>query len=115
MRGIEMRANALASVPFQIVRGETPVDTSDEYKDALGILPDPYRVLWLLEAALCFGPAYLWREKNSVKTKALKYVAASTITPKIDPALGLTGFKRQLSTRRAHRGEAGGRAVFLEA
>ena len=98
MRGIEMRANALASVPFQIVRGETPVDTSDEYKDALGILPDPYRMLWLLEAALCFGPAYLWREKNSVKTKALKYVAASTITPKIDPALGLTGFKRQLST-----------------
>ena len=54
-RAIEMRANALASVPFQIVRGETPVDTSDEYKDALGILPDPYRTLWLLEAALCFG------------------------------------------------------------
>ena len=46
MRGIEMRANALASVPFQIVRGETPIDTSDEYKDTLGILPDPYRVLW---------------------------------------------------------------------
>ena len=61
MRGIEMRANALASVPFQIVRGRTPIDTSDEYKDALGILPDPYRILWLLEAALCFGPAYLWR------------------------------------------------------
>ena len=59
MRGIEMRANALAGVPFQIVRGETAVDTTDEYKDALGFLPDPYRVLWLLEAALCFGAAYL--------------------------------------------------------
>jgi hypothetical protein len=98
MRGIEMRANALASVPFQIVRGETPIDTSDEYKDALGILPDPYRMMWLLEAALCFGPAYLWREKNTRVTKALKYVAASTITPQIDPVLGLTGFSRQLST-----------------
>ena len=98
-RAIEMRANALASVPFQIVRGETPVDTSDEYKDALGILPDPYRTLWLLEAALCFGPAYLWREKNSVKTKSLRYVAASTITPKIDDT-GVTGFTRTLGARK---------------
>ena len=56
-----MRANALASVPFQIVKGETPVDTSDEYKDALGILPDPYRLLWLIEAGLCFGATYVYR------------------------------------------------------
>lgn len=96
MRGVEMRANALASVPFQIVRGTTLIDTSDEYKNALDILPDPYRVLWLLEAALCFGPAYLWRERNQVKTKALKYVAASTITPIIDKIDGLIRFDRNI-------------------
>ena len=100
MRGIEMRANALASVPFQIVRGETPVDTSDEYKDALGLLPDPYRLLWLIEAGLCFGATYVYRERNRVKGLPLRYIAASTITPKIDDTAGLVGFTRQLGTRR---------------
>ena len=81
MRGIEMRANALASVPFQLVRNDTPVDTSDEWKDTLGLLPDPYRLLWLIEAGLCFGATYVYRERNRVKGLPLRYIASSTITP----------------------------------
>lgn len=100
MRGIEMRANALASVPFQIVRNDTPVDTSDEWKDTLGLLPDPYRLLWLIEAGLCFGATYVYRERNRVKGLPLRYIAASTITPRVDETAGLVGFTRQLGTRR---------------
>jgi hypothetical protein len=99
-RAIEMRANAVASMPFLLYRGETEVDTSKIWKNTTGVLPQPYRMLWLIEAALCFGPAYIWRERNRVKTTGLRYVVPSTITPKIDETLGLVGFTRQVGVKR---------------
>lgn len=99
-RAIEMRANAVASVPFRIMRGETEIDKSEQWADKLGYWPDPWRLLWLVEAALCFGPAYVWREYNRATTKALRYVAPSTIAAKIDSVQGLTGFERNIGTRR---------------
>lgn len=99
-RAVEMRANDVADMPFNIYRGDEVVETSENWENKLGVMPDPYRLLWLVEAALCFGPAYVWRERNRVKTTALRYVAASTITPELDAVLGLTGFVRRVGTMR---------------
>ena len=100
MRSVEMRSNAVASVPFRIMRGETEIDNSVTWKNTIGVMPDPYRLLWLVEAALCFGPAYLWREVNRVKTTGLRYIVPATIEPKIDEVAGLTGFVRNIGTKR---------------
>ena len=98
-RSVELRANAVASMPFQIMRGDTVIDTSgDEYTNALGWLPNPARLLYLTEAALaCWGTAYWWREQNRVAIKAVRYVHPATIEPIIDSQRGLTGFYRTIN------------------
>ena len=100
-RGIELRANAVSSMPFRIMRGETEVDNSEKWTNKVGFLPDPSALLWLTEAALClWGTAYYWREKNRVKGLPLRYIVPSTITPKLDEVAGLVGFVRQVGTLR---------------
>ena len=100
-RAVELRANAVAAMPFAIMAGETERDNSADYANALGWLPDPRRLLWLTEAALCiYGAAYYWRERNRVATKAVRYVRPDTVEPQIDPRLGLTGFVRTVNGQR---------------
>ena len=95
-RAVEMKANAVSGVPFRIMRGETEIDNSKTWKNVIGFWPNPRRDIWMIEAALQFGPAYLHREKNKVVTKGLRYFLSSTITPKIDKVDGLTGFERNI-------------------
>lgn len=95
-RSVDLRAHAVASMPFRITsaNGETELDTSDNYQNKLGWLPNPRRLFYLTEAALtCYGSAYWWRERNRVVTKAARYMRPDTVTPQID-ATGLTGFVR---------------------
>lgn len=95
-RGVEMKANAASGVPFRIKRGDTVIDESKTWKNAVGFWPNPKHDIWLVEAALQFGPAYLHREKNSVVTKGLRYFLSSTITPIIDKTNGLIRFDRNI-------------------
>ena len=95
-RGVEMKANAASGVPFRIKRGKTIIDESEAWKNAVGFWPNPKRDVWLVEAALQFGPAYLHIEKNRVVTKELKYFVPSTITPIIDKMDGLIRFDRNI-------------------
>lgn len=100
-RAVELRANAVAAMPFAIMRGKVEEDTSDDYTNALGWLSDPRRLLWLTEAALCcYGSAYYWRERNRITTKGVRYVRPDTIEPQIDPQAGLTGFIRTVNGQR---------------
>jgi HK97 family phage portal protein len=97
-RGVNLRANAVSKMPFSIYRGETEVDTSDEYKNAVEFLPNPGRTLKLLEMSLSLmGKAYLFNVKNRVVTLDLKYLNPNTITPIIKEKEGLTGFERHLT------------------
>lgn len=99
-RGVQLRANAVAAMPFAVMRGETEVDSSDDYQNALGWLPNPRRLFYMTEAALCcFGTGYWWRERNRVMTKSVRYVVPSTIEPVIE-ADGLKGFIRSANGRR---------------
>lgn len=95
-RGVQLRANAVAAMPFRITSGDgsTDIDTSADYQNALGWLPNPRRLLYMTEAALtCYGSAYWWREANRVTTKAVRYVRPDTIEAIIG-GTGLQGFYR---------------------
>ena len=98
-RGVDLRANAVASLPFAIVNeAGDEVDTSDDYKNTLGFLPNPENLLFLTEASLSLlGRSYLFRERNALKTLGLRFVLASSIEPKFDDKKGLVGFKRRLT------------------
>ena len=37
----------LWQMPFAIMRGETEIDTSEDYQNKVGWLPDPWRLLYL--------------------------------------------------------------------
>ena len=40
-RGVQLRAQTLSALPFEIVRGEDVVDQSSDYKNTVGWLPSP--------------------------------------------------------------------------
>lgn len=100
-RAIELRANAVANMPFRIMRGEIEVDNSETWQNTVGFWAEPSSLLWLTEAALClWGTAYYWRDRNRAKALGLRYIVPSTIEPQLDETQGLTGFVRTLGTKR---------------
>ncbi len=98
--GTDLRASAIASLPFDIARNDSRsevVDSSDDYQNEVGFLPDPEELLWLIEASLTLtGSAYLFRERNRIRTLGLYYKEPHTITPVIDEDAGLIGFERKI-------------------
>jgi hypothetical protein len=97
-RGTDLRANAVASLPFAIVKESgDEVDSSDDYQNEVGFLPNPEGLLALIEASLTLlGKSYLFHEYNLLKTLGLRFILASSVTPKLDAEQGLVGFKRQV-------------------
>lgn len=99
-RGVKLRCNALASMPLDVLKGDTVVDSSGDWQNVVGCIPNINRLLWQIEAALTvFGSAYLYREANRVKTVGLRFLNPQTITPRIDAAAGLTGFTRKIGAQ----------------
>ena len=99
-RGVGLRADAVSKMPFAIYRGESEVDNSKDYTNAVGFMPDPVHTLKLLEMSLSLiGSAYLFNVRNNAVTLDLKYLNPLTITPVIDEKLGLTGFERMLTQK----------------
>jgi hypothetical protein len=96
-RGANMRADAVASMPFGIYKGDDEIDDSQNYQNVVGFMPNPRRLLRLTELSLTLlGMGYYFREHNQVRTTFLKYLAASTMQPIMDEVNGLIGFKRSL-------------------
>lgn len=96
-RATEIRAHAMASMPFAIMNGEKEFDTSANYQNKIKFMPDPSRLFAQLEGALAlFGSAYILNAKNKVITKEFRYLNPTTIKPVIHKSKGLTGFERRL-------------------
>lgn len=96
-RGVGLRANAVGMLPFDLIDETTGdvVDTSEDWQNILGFMPNPYRLFWLMEAsAVLSGRAYLFRVANSIKTLDLKYIRPISVRPLLDESKGLTGFER---------------------
>ena len=95
-RGVDILANAAANVPFAIYRGETEVDTSDDYQNATASLPNLKALIGLVEAALTiWGYAYCKKDKNAFGFQAgLRYWLPTSITYKINSKTGIPTFTR---------------------
>jgi len=94
-RGVGLRANSIGSLPFAILKGETEIDISDDYQNKLGFLPNPGRLLGLIEAALItLGRAYAFHGYNRVKTVELRYLAPTSVDPIWGADGQLAGFRR---------------------
>jgi HK97 family phage portal protein len=85
---IDEIAKSLADLPFGIYdKNGNLVDDSDDYKNVIGVMPDPYTFLWLTGASLVMSGSAYWRKKNNPAgfTKGLQYYAYENITPQILP------------------------------
>lgn len=84
-RGAEIRANAIASIPFDVVDAVTGeiVDSTDDWQgaDRTEFLKDPEKLIWQIAASRTLaGKAYLRQAKNkSGYIKELKYLATGTV------------------------------------
>lgn len=98
-RGVDLRADAVADMPFVITRGQTEVDNSRDWQNKLGFLPHLRDILWLIEASLTiWGYSYLEQGRNAGRRlRELRYLLPSTVRPVIDGAQGLAGFERTVN------------------
>lgn len=94
-RAVDMTAVAVSSLPFEIVDAESGdvVDSSVDWQDEMGGMPNPQRLLYLLASSLCGGAAYMIPRRTPKLIYDLTYCAPHTITPWIDRG-GLQYFHR---------------------
>ena len=94
-RGVDIRSNAVASVPFAIMRGEEEIDTSDDWQNVVKFMPDPKGLFAQIEAALTiWNYAYAFKKRNAFLTQGVRYLLPTSITPKIGET-GEVSFKRR--------------------
>lgn len=91
-RCVDLRANALSSIPIRITRQGGTDEVDWPFADALPAL------LWLASASLqVYGASYWVRSKNAFDIeKGYRWLVPTTITPKTDPEKGLLYFERRL-------------------
>lgn len=105
-RCIDVRAAALAGVPWSVVRGESEVWNSEEPQPPTGTqyewLADVPALLPRIEEALSIGSeAFAERlQTRGGQTLGLKWLTPSSMTPKWDESAGLVGFERTLGKGR---------------
>jgi len=74
-RGVDIRANAIANLPWALMKGETEYETSEEYENKEGLVSNMTTMLYLIEASLCLaGSAYWKREKNAAGFQKLRHL-----------------------------------------
>ena len=82
-RGMQLRADGVASIPFSLVDAKTgdEKDTSDDWQNECGFLPDPESLFWLLEAARTVsGEAYIYKSMNrNAFVKILRILAPASV------------------------------------
>jgi hypothetical protein len=66
-RGTKLVADAVASIPFDILdESGDVVDTSDDYKNVVGFMPQPADMFWRIEDNwINWGSAYIYRNANN--------------------------------------------------
>ncbi len=102
-KATDMTANAIASLPFEIINSSgTVVDSSSDWKNNFGGLPSPDLLLHKLAASLCLGQAYLFPTFTKRLVVSLQYFAPQTITPNITVE-GLQWFDRSTERGKVER------------
>lgn len=95
---IQLRANSVASFPYQIIRGTEDISHSPE---AIELMHTLRPLLKKVELNMCiYGHAYLLIEKNRFGiSKRMRSLMPLTMKPIIDQTKGLTGFYRTMNDK----------------
>lgn len=101
-RAVDLRANALAAVPWSLypANGSDPLWDSEEPIPPSGLeafvsMPE---MLYRTEAALCLGSrAYWFKERNRVRLTGLRWLDPFTMEPVWTPQ-GIANFKRYVNS-----------------
>lgn len=99
-RCVDIRAGSVANMPWEIRRGDdvlmTAEDDAPEKYEWLNDLPG---LLYRTEAAIALtGRAYWFRERNLLRTLAVRWLRPDSVTPDINRD-GLRGFRRRIDGR----------------
>lgn len=72
--GVTARMQAMADLPFTIysVKGDKPLDDSDNYKNIVGYLPNPASTFALTEGSLVNAGRAYWYKAKGEKTNSVK-------------------------------------------
>ena len=100
-KGVSMTANAVADLPFEIYKGKKVIDSSEDWQNKLGGIPNPKKLIRQLAASLCSGRAYVIPTVTKSMIVDLRYVATHTVSYVIT-SQGLQWF-----TRASDFGQAG--------
>lgn len=105
-RAVDMVAVGVSSLPFDIVDTENGdvFDSSIDWENNIGGMPNPQRLLYLLASSLCGGEAYLIPQHTPRLIFDLQYAAPHTITPQLRMS-GIEYFDRATDMGEAMRYE----------
>lgn len=79
-RGVSKRANAISTLPWALVQGETDYDTSEDYQNKAGLVKNMSQMLYLIEFSLVMsGRAYWKREKNPAGYDKLRHLDPTSL------------------------------------
>ncbi len=102
-KGVNMTAVAVSSLPFDILWDNGSVfDTSADWKNKLGGMDNPQKMLYLVASALCGGAAYVLPMTTERAIFQMQYLAPHTIRPYIDRD-GLQYFDRSTDRGKTER------------
>jgi len=99
-RCVQVRASALAGLPWAILRGDSVIwESGEEAAPApLAFLADLPELLMRSEMALClFGRSFWYQERNRVKLLGLRWLTPYYVTPIWDEVSGLIRFDRTVN------------------
>ena len=96
-RVANMSADALASLPFVVLKGEKEVDTSAQWENTIGLMSNPKELLRLWRMSLFFtNKAYGFIQGNQAKNE-LRYYAPQTISRVRTKQGTIVGFDRNVN------------------
>lgn len=99
-RCVQVRASALAGLPWAVLRGEDVVweSSDDEAPPALAFLAELPELLLRSEMALClFGRGFWYKERNRVRVLGLRWLTPYYVTPIWHEVDGLIRFDRTVN------------------
>jgi len=102
-RAVDMTAVSISNLPFEIVDAKAPksikakgaqepIDTSANWENKVGGMPNPKRILSLVASSLCGGQAYLYPDRTERRLVDLVYYSPNTIMPQFKTSDGSLDF-----------------------
>jgi HK97 family phage portal protein len=93
-KAVDMTAAAISGLPFDILNEKDDIiDSSTNWQNKAGGMPNPQKTLYLVASSLCGGSAYLLPTRTPRLIFSLQYCAPGSIQPFID-SNGLQWFQR---------------------